>query len=251
MCLILAAWAAHPEYQLVVAANRDEFFARESAPMQWWPDRPLLAGRDLSVENGGTWLALSKNGRFAAVTNVRDFERQVPGARTRGQLPVEFAAGDVRPGKYLSSIEGSKYNGYNLLVGDMTELWWGSNWAGGRAKLDPGIYGVSNAALDTPWHKVVSGKRMFKKALDADDPEAFFAALADDTPAPDDELPETGLPLEMERMASSAFIASPDYGTNASTLVRVRRDGGYEVEERRFLNGVETGRVSFSGQVYP
>lgn len=249
MCLILTAWDAHPDYKLVVAANRDEFFARESAPMAWWEDQPILAGRDLSVPNGGTWLALARSGRFAAVTNVRDFERQVPGARTRGQLPVDFAAGDSKPGKYLTSIDGSAYNGYNLLVSDLSEMWWASNWAGGRAKLAPGIYGVSNAALDTPWHKVVEGKHMFSAALDADDPDAFFKALANDTPAPEDELPATGLPLEMERLASAAFISTPDYGTNASTLLRVRHDGTFDIEERRFAAGQETGRVRFEGQV--
>ncbi len=249
MCLILAAWDTHPEYTLVVAANRDEFFARESAPMNWWNDKPILAGRDLSVPNGGTWLALSRTGRFAAVTNVRDFERQIEGAKTRGHLPVDFAAGDSKPGDYLTSIDGSAYNGYNLLVGDGAEFWWGSNWAGGRAKLAPGIYGVSNAALDTPWHKVVHGKHMFVEALEADDSEAFFAALADDVPAPDDELPATGLPLEMERLASAAFIKTADYGTNASTLLRIRRDGTFDVKERRFVNGSETGRVQFSGVI--
>ncbi|MCE5288315.1 MAG: NRDE family protein [Nocardiaceae bacterium] len=249
MCLILTAWDAHPEYKLVVAANRDEFFARESAPMAWWEDQPILAGRDLSVPNGGTWLALARSGRFAAVTNVRDFERQVPGARTRGQLPVRYVGGDDSPGAYLHNIEGEHFNGYNLLVSDLTELWWASNWWGEPTKLDPGVYGLSNAALDTPWPKVTEGKRMFTEALEADDVEAFFASLANDTQAPDDELPSTGIPLELERLASAAFIVSPEYGTNASTLLRVRHDGTFDIEERRFAVGQETGRVRFEGRV--
>lgn len=248
MCLILAAWDAHPVYQLVVASNRDEFFERTSLPMHWWSDVPVLAGRDLTA--GGSWMTLSATGRFAAVTNVRDFTRPDAALRSRGEIPVRFSAGDDSPADYCRDLPGDEFTGYNVLASDLESLWWTSNWAGAALPLDDGIYGVSNAALDTPWPKVVTGKRRFADALDAGaDTEDFFTVLADDAVAPDELLPDTGVGIELERLVSSAFIASSDYGTSASTVLRIRRDGSYDVEERRFLRGEETGRVAFTGRV--
>ena len=249
MCLILLAWQAHPVYQLVVASNRDEFFVRESQQLHWWEHLPVLAGKDISVPDGGTWLAFGHAGRFAAVTNVRDFSRLQENALTRGKLPVSFVSGDSTPGEYLRSIDGERYNGYNLLVSDMSEMWWASNWAGEPTKLEPGVYGLSNAELDTPWPKVVKGKERFRKALEVDDFDAYFDVLGDSEPAPDSELPATGLPIELERLASSAFIASPDYGTTASTVLRIRHDGTFDVQERRFVDGREAKRQAFSGEI--
>ncbi|HUS20416.1 MAG TPA: NRDE family protein, partial [Aeromicrobium sp.] len=142
-----------------------------------------------------------------------------------------------------------EFTGYNALASDLETLWWTSNWAGAALPLDAGIYGISNAALDTPWPKVVNGKRRFGDALASGAKvEDLFAVLADDTLAPDELLPDTGIGIELERLASPAFISSPDYGTTASTVLRIRRDRSYDVEERRFLHGAETGRVTFSGQ---
>jgi len=248
VCLILAAWDAHPDFTLIVASNRDEFFERASLPMHWWADLPVLGGRDLTA--GGSWMTFSATGRFAAVTNVRDFTRPDAALRSRGEIPVGFSAGDDSPGDYCRGLPAEDFTGYNALTSDLETLWWTSNWAGAVLPLDAGIYGVSNAALDTPWPKVVNGKRRFTDALasgaDADD---FFTVLADDAVAPDELLPDTGVGIELERLVSPAFISSPDYGTTASTVLRIRRDGSYDVEERRFFAGEETGRVAFTGQV--
>jgi len=247
VCLILAAWDVHSDYQLVVASNRDEFFERTSLPMHWWDDVPVLGGRDLTA--GGSWMTLAANGRFAAVTNVRDFTRPNEAPRSRGEIPVGFSAGTESPADYCRALPGDEFTGYNVLASDLDTLWWTSNWAGAALPLDTGIYGVSNAALDTPWPKVVNGKHRFADALAAGAAvEDLFAVLADDAVAPDDLLPDTGVGLELERLVSPAFISSPDYGTNASTVLRIRRDGSYDIEERRFLRGTETGRVSFRGQ---
>jgi uncharacterized protein with NRDE domain len=246
--LILAAWDADPTYRLIVAANRDEFFARTSLPMHWWDDVPVLGGRDLTA--GGSWMTLSATGRFAAVTNVRDFTQPDEAPRSRGEIPVGFSAGDEPPADYCRSLPTEEYTGYNALVSDLDTFWWTSNWAGAALPLEAGVYGISNAALDTPWPKVVNGKHRFADALAAGaEVEDFFAVLADDAVAPDDLLPDTGVGLELERLVSPAFISSPDYGTNASTVLRIRRDGSYDIEERRFLRGEETGRVAFTGLV--
>jgi len=248
VCLILVAWDADPTYRLIVASNRDEFFERTSLPMHWWDDVPVLAGRDLTA--GGSWMTLSDTGRFAAVTNVRDFTRPDEAPRSRGEIPVGFSAGRDSPADFCAGLPADEYTGYNTLATDLETLWWTSNWAGAALPLDAGIYGVSNAALDTPWPKVVNGKRRFADALQAGGGvEDFFTVLADDAVAPDELLPDTGVGLELERLVSPAFISSPDYGTNASTVLRIRRDGSYDVEERRFLRGEETGRVSFTGSL--
>lgn len=247
MCLILFGWDVHPDYRLVLASNRDEFFERTSLPMHWWDDIPVLGGRDLTA--GGSWLTLSATGRLSAVTNVRDFTRPETGNRSRGQIPVDFSAGSDSPGDYLAGLPGDEFTGYNALATDLDTLWWANNWAGAALPLGAGVYGVSNAALDTPWPKVVDGKRQFTDVLEAGaEPEQFFSALADRTMAPDDLLPDTGVGLEIERLASPAFITSPDYGTHASTVLRIRHDGHYDIEERRFLRGEETGRVRFTGR---
>jgi uncharacterized protein with NRDE domain len=247
VCLILAAWDAHPDYPLVVASNRDEFFERTSLPMHWWADVPVLGGRDLTA--GGSWMTLSATGRFAAVTNVRDFTRPDAALRSRGEIPVAFCAGNDSPADYCRRLPAEEFTGYNALASDLHTLWWTSNWAGAALPLDAGIYGISNAALDTPWPKVVNGRRHFADALASGaNVEDFFAVLADDTVAPDELLPDTGIGIELERLASPAFISSPDYGTTASTVLRIRRDRSYDVEERRFLHGAGTGRVTFSGE---
>jgi uncharacterized protein with NRDE domain len=247
VCLILAAWDTHPDFKLVVAANRDEFFERASLPMHWWADVPVLGGRDLTA--AGSWMTLSATGRFAAVTNVRDFTRPDAALRSRGEIPVGFSAGKDSPADYCRGLPVDEFTGYNVLASDLESLWWSGNWAGAALPLDAGIYGVSNAALDTPWPKVVNGKRHFTDAIESGaNVEDLFAVLADDAVAPDDLLPDTGVGIDLERLVSPAFISSPDYGTNASTVLRIRRDGSYDVEERRFLRGAETGRVTFSGR---
>ena len=233
MCLILVAWQAHPTYPLVVVANRDEFYARPSAPAGPWPEDPrVTAGRDL--EAGGTWLGLREDGRFAAVTNVR--EPGVPkGIRSRGHLTRDFLLGDQPPGDFAGAVDGPAHSGFNLLVADPEALWYRSNRDGAARRLEPGVYGVSNHLLDTPWPKLAASRKRFALAL-ADLPslEPCFAILADREIVPDEALPTTGVSLEWERLLSAVFVQSPDYGTRASTVLARRRDGPILFEERRF-----------------
>ncbi|MFZ6649681.1 NRDE family protein [Undibacterium sp. TJN25] len=234
MCLIVFAWKLIPSTPLVVAGNRDEFYERPAAPAGWWQDVPnIYAGRDLQA--GGTWMGIStRNGpdsvttRFAAITNIRAPSEKRPDAPSRGALVSDFLQGSASAAKYVEQIKdgAQAYNGFNLLLGDGDDLIWFSNrWQqderNGKPLL-PGIYGISNAALDTPWPKVVSTKAEFASLLCQRAPEgAYFEMLADSTKAPDCRLPDTGVSIDMERLLSSAFIASPTYGTRASSLLYI------------------------------
>lgn len=244
MCLILVAWQVHPDYPLVVAANRDEFFARPTAPAAFWKDAPqVLAGRDL--EAGGTWMGVTRTGRFAALTNFRDPAQNRSGAPSRGALVADFLIGDETPRACLDRIapHASQCNGYNLLIGDGETLWWSSNMAGEPRRLEPGVYGVSNHLLDTPWPKVGAGKTALAQALDRlPDDEALFALLRDDGIHPDEHLPQTGIPLDWERLLSSAFVKSPDYGTRGSTVLSIGRDGWAAFDEQTWLPGAQRGQ---------
>ena len=233
MCLILIAWRTCPGYPLVVAANRDEFYARPTAPAGPWAEDPrILGGRDLQA--GGSWLGLRSDGRFAAVTNVR--EPGVPkGPRSRGDLVREFLLGDAPARDCAQGVPGERYSGFNLLVSDGTALWYRSNRDGQARELPPGIYGLSNHLLDTPWPKLVAAKAGFRRALDALPAlEALFEVLADREVVPDPDLPATGLSLEWERMLSAVFVASETYGTRASTVAILAENGALTFEERAF-----------------
>ncbi|HMM54355.1 MAG TPA: NRDE family protein [Candidatus Desulfobacillus sp.] len=236
MCLILLAWQAHPEYPLVVAANRDEFFARPTAGADFWNEAPdVLAGRDL--EAGGTWLGMSRGGRFAALTNFRDFSRNKAGAPSRGELVSRFLAGSQTPRDYLAELEAEKerYNGFNLLFGEGGELLYFSNCGNGAQSLDAGVYGLSNHLLDTPWPKVARGKSALAGALRAlPDETPLFALLRDERIAPDTELPRTGISLEWERLLSAAFVRSADYGTRSATVLLEDAAGRVRFSEQAF-----------------
>lgn len=238
MCLIVFAWRPGHEVPLLLAANRDEFYARPSLPLGHWDDQPgVYAGRDLQA--GGTWLGLSPNGRFAALTNIRD-PRQPQGPRSRGELPAGYLASTLTPAEFLAQLtpQASEFSGFNLLLGNDKELWHYNPRSGAPRPLPAGVYGVSNADLDSPWPKLLRARHGLQQALSADD-EALFALLADPQRAADSELPETGVGLEIERLLSSVFIASPGYGTRASTLVKVYADGNRHIHERCFgPNGV-------------
>ncbi|MEO6393773.1 MAG: NRDE family protein [Pyrinomonadaceae bacterium] len=239
MCSIFLAYEEHPDYRLIVAANRDEFFDRRTAAAGYWEDAPgVLAGRDL--RSGGTWLGLGGNHRFAAVTNYRD-PAAPAGRMSRGRLVSDFIAGTDSPERYLDAISEStaEYSGFNLLVSDSRSLWYFSNRNGAAQELSPGIYGLSNHLLDTPWPKVVKGKSALASALS--DPEEvrieqLFALLANDAQAPDDELPDTGIGREKERALSPIFIQTPDYGTRSATVVLDSIDGTTVFCERTFGN---------------
>jgi uncharacterized protein with NRDE domain len=230
MCLIVFAWRLVQGTPLVAVGNRDEFYDRQAAPAGWWPDYPdLFAGRDL--RSGGTWLGVTRTGRFAAVTNIRNPAMLKPVAPTRGALVSDFLTGSASAREYISriAVQAKEFNGFNLLVGDGNELLWYTNAETDDARngqpLAPGFYGLSNAMLDTPWPKVVRTKAQFASLLCQDAPdEAYFDMLSDTTPTSDCRLPKTGVSLEMERMLSAVCIESPNYGTRVSTVVRMKTE---------------------------
>ncbi len=240
MCLIVFAWQVVPGMPLLAAGNRDEFYERPSRPAGWWHDYPeIYAGRDL--RGGGTWMGVTRDGRFAAVTNIRAPSEKRADAPSRGHLVADYLAGGEAPQVYLERIadRAREYNGFNLLVGNREQLFWYSNAAVDDARngkaLAPGVYGLSNATLDTPWPKVVRTKAQFGSLLCQGAPEdAFFDMLTDTTRASDCRLPHTGVSLEWERLLSAVCIESPEYGTRASTLVRLPAAGEPELRERAF-----------------
>jgi uncharacterized protein with NRDE domain len=241
MCLALLALDAHPHYAIVIAANRDEYHQRPAAAAHWW-DEGWLAGRDLAA--GGTWLGITRAGGWALVTNVREPWRHNPAAASRGALvPRILAHGEASA--TLAAIVGrpDALNGFNLLAGDPGSAHFASNRAPGVATLGSGVFGLSNAALDVAWPKVTRTKAAFESwcNADSDDFGPLFALLADTVQAGDDELPATGVPLEWERMLSAPFIVGDRYGTRASTIVTIARDGQVRFVERGFDG---TGRVS-------
>ncbi len=243
MCLIFVAWRVHPDFPLVVAANRDEFFARPTAAAAFWPEAPsILAGRDL--EAGGTWMGVTRRGRFAALTNFRDPGRMREGAPSRGTLVAGFLGEESPADAYLRRIEafGRKCNGFNLLLCDGDSLWWTSNVGGEPRQLAAGIYGVSNHLLDTPWPKVGAGKTALTRALD-DLPgeQGLFDLLRDESVHPDEHLPATGVSLEWERLLSAAFVKSPAYGTRSSSVLVRHRDGTTVFDEQTWLPGALRG----------
>lgn len=241
MCLIVFALEARADLPLVIAANRDEFYARPTVPAAPWPDAPhVIAGRDLQA--GGTWLGITTGGRWAAVTNFREPQQKRPGAPSRGRLVADFLLGDLSPAEYVESIRprAHEYAGFNLLVGELASVRWFSNRGDGHplngAELPPGIYGLSNHLLDTPWPKVVESKRDLEEALAAGAaPDELMQLLLDRTLAAEADLPQTGVPRDLERALSARFIAGVDYGTRCSTVIRVERDGHVLLLERLFL----------------
>lgn len=251
MCLILFAHDVHPRYALVLAANRDEFHDRPTAPAAMWADAPdVLGGRDLRM--GGTWLGVTRSGRWAAVTNFRDpseFERQ---ARSRGDLVRIFVTSRETPEEYLAQLRAAEddFSGYNLLIGDGARVFWSSNrapHARSESPLRAGIYGLSNHLLDTPWPKVTRGKAALSELLSKSEdfsPERLLDLLLDRTLAAEHELPSTGVSLELERALSASFIRAPGYGTRSSTALLIRRDGRIHFAERRFDEQGETAGES-------
>ena len=245
MCLIAFSWAPDGAMPLLLLANRDEYYARESAPAGWWEDQPdIWAGRDLRA--GGTWLGVTKSGRFAALTNFRTGQAPKDDARSRGALVYGFLSTSISPQAYAEAVmaQADDYNGFNLVVGEIygagaraPSIWYCGNQQGAEAReLPPGLYGLSNAVLDTPWPKLtrlkahVAGVGQTREDL----VEACLAILSDTSIADDGDLPDTGVSAEMERMLSSVFIVGPLYGTRAQTVVRADASGVIEATERGF-----------------
>ena len=238
MCLIVFAWKVIPGLPLIAAANRDEFYDRPAAPAAWWEDHPqVYAGRDL--RGGGTWLGVSRDGRFAGLTNLRAPGERRDGAPSRGALVADYLSGTDTPHAYVERVRraGDDFNGFNLLIGDDHTMIWYSNRHQDDARngmpLAPGIYGLSNDRLDAPWPKVIRTKAQFASMLcQGATGEAYFEMLSDTTRASDCRLPKTGVSLEMERLLSAVCIESPTYGTRASTLVQLHADRSVSLDER-------------------
>jgi uncharacterized protein with NRDE domain len=257
MCLLVLAWRAHPRYRLVVAANRDEFHARAAAPLaRWPPPAEILAGRDLRSQ--GTWLGIDRRRRFGVVTNYRELQPPLPAAPSRGDLIPAYlgAAGGQPPAsaaQFFAALEGraSSYSGFNLLLTDSDSLWYGSNRSTPFSRsLPPGVYGLANESLDTPWPKlerVRAGFQAWLRTGAADGVAQLFTLLADRAPAEDRQLAPTGpLPREWARALSAPFVLHPEYGTRCSTVLLLEGEGRLHIAERRFdPAGQPSGETEF------
>ncbi|MBU8907328.1 NRDE family protein [Desertibacillus haloalkaliphilus] len=254
MCLINFAYRYHPNYLLVIAANRDEFYRRPTEQATFWSDHPhVFAGRDLEMQ--GTWMGMTTAGRFAAITNYREL-KTVEQPISRGALVKDFLCGDDSPHDYLQAIRKDKdtYNGFNLLVGTQSDLLYYSNREDVIRTLTPGVHGLSNHLLNTPWPKVTRGKQSLKDCLDQTNSNCSMASiletLQDEKKAADECLPKTGVSLELERLLSSVFIKSEGYGTRSSTVITVDYNGHVEFHERTYRNdglaGINDVSVEFT-----
>ena len=264
MCLILLAIEMNAAYPLVVAANRDEFFDRPTAVASFWdkqtaqedagpsqvflpPGGSILAGRDLRA--GGTWMGVSRSGRFAALTNFREQNQPTANAPSRGEIVTAFLESELPATEFWQSLalRIAAYSGFNLICGDIRGgLWHFSNrGTGSGQRLGAGIYGVSNHLLDTPWPKVAEGKKDLELALQALPEEAgLFRLLRDDQVHADADLPRTGVDLRWERLLSAAFVRSPSYGTRSSTVLLLDRQGEVSFDEQTYLPGAQLGGLN-------
>jgi uncharacterized protein with NRDE domain len=237
MCLILFAHKAHPKYKLILAANRDEFFARPTLPANYWEEESkILAGKDL--EAGGTWLGMTTSGRISLITNYRDLNNIKTNAPSRGHLVSKYLKENVEAEVYLQEVakNGSMYNGFNVICGDLDNLYYYGNYQQNVHALSSGIHGLSNALLDSPWPKVVSGKEKLGNVITEAEigMDTLFEALYDDIKAPDNQLPDTGVGYEKEKMLSPMFIKSDNYGSRCSTVILVDKDNNVLFAERTY-----------------
>lgn len=250
MCLVVVGWQQHPDYPLIVAGNRDEFHARPTQAAHWWADeRDIVGGRDLQAS--GTWLALHRRGRFATVTNFRDAELPSARFRSRGHLVTDFLKGSSEPLDYLNSIDDEAYAGFNLLVSDGKSLAWHSNRGDGARQLPPGIYGLSNALLDSPWHKVLCSKSHLEQLLSENkiNETELLRILDVRDKAPSKDISAGQLPFEKAHAISAPFIVLPDYGTRSSSVVLRDAGGAWHFHERRFAaSGKSSGDNAFRFQ---
>ncbi|TNF35153.1 MAG: NRDE family protein [Gammaproteobacteria bacterium] len=236
MCLIVLAYRVHPDYPLIVAANRDEFYARPTRAAAFWPDQPqLLAGRD--EQSGGSWLGITRHGRFAAVTNVRQRQMVNIGERSRGELVTHFLTGTETPVAFAARIapEAHRYGAFNLLCLDGDSLICHHSITNETEVLAPGYHGLSNDRLNTPWPKLTRSLQALRRCVETGATIDALQALLQDRARPaDHDLPDTGIGLAKEQLLSSPFIHSAEYGTRACTVLRMNQRGLVEFEERSF-----------------
>ena len=250
MCLMVLAWQTHPEFPLIVVANRDEYYRRPSTPLHFWAEAPdILAGRDL--QGGGTWLGVNRNGRWAGVTNYRE-GRENPAPRSRGDLTREFLQGNASAVDYAGQVirKGADFNGFNLLVGDRETLAYCSNRHSTVQILPPGIYSLSNHLLDSPWPKAQHAKAALTAVLQRQqtpDFSSLAACLQRQAPFADEALPDTGVGIALERMLSPPFICGQDYGTRCTSVLLMNRAGVMQMMEQNYQPGGQPGQhLSFS-----
>ena len=245
MCLLFLSYRATPGFQLVVAANRDEFLKRPTAPLDFIDkEKTILAGRDL--QGGGTWLGITAQLRFAAITNYREPAATLADAPSRGKILMDYLTGDLGAGQYIRALaaSGDKYNGFNLILGDGKDLYYYSNRAVGPQLLAPGFYGLSNHLLDVPWPKVVRGKELLRPKMVETariDPLQLLSVLEDNHRPPDEQLPDTNVGLAWERLLSTIFIDGTDYGTRSSAVITVTDEGDVEFLEKTFQRSSSHG----------
>ncbi len=242
MCLITFAYKVHPKYELILAGNRDEFYGRPTRPAQFWtqeghPD--ILAGKDL--EAGGTWLGIHKDGRWGALTNYRDPANVREDPPSRGELVMNYLTSKQSAIEYLQDLSDTAqdYNGFNLLLWDSGHFYHFSNQSKRMTVVEPGVHGLSNALLDTPWPKLNAANKQMKEIMDSDqiNKEKLFDLLQDQTKADEENLPVTGIPRDLEKAISSIFIKTENYGTRCSTVLLIDKEGNVEFSERTFSPG--------------
>ncbi|MFZ3130111.1 MAG: NRDE family protein [Desulfosporosinus sp.] len=243
MCLLFFAYDCHPRYRLILAANRDEYYQRPTDFAQFWETHPwVLAGRDLEML--GTWMGITRSGRFAALTNFRDPSAKITDPKSRGKLVSNFLCSTESPEQYMSEVakQRTDYNPFNLLVGDSAKIFYFNKQSAQALVLKPGIYGLSNHLLDTPWPKVRKSKQAltnYLKNRKLIEPQYLFEILADQELAQDHELPKTGISQEKEKFLSSIFIRGTDYGTRSSTVLLIDRNKHVIFREKNYLPGQE------------
>ena len=247
MCLIAFRLNDHPKYALVMGSNRDETYSRPTQPAHFWEDAPtVLAGRDEKA--GGTWMGVTRTGRWAAVTNVRDPGSRSDDAPSRGDLVTSFLQDDASPLEYVVTLEqdADRYNGFNLVVGRMDEAAYLSNYDDGARPIEPGVHGLSNHLLNTAWPKVERAtRRLGEVTAGTADVEAILDLLDDRECYDDERLPDTGIGQEAEKALSPVFIETDGYGTRASTVLIITHDGHVTFVERTFEEGIEAGTRRF------
>ena len=244
MCLILFAYQQHPEFALILIANRDEYYARPTRDAHWWDDAEIFAGRDL--EAGGTWLGINRQGHIAAVTNVREPGGMRAGKKSRGDLTRDYLAANEQPEDYLQRLarRDQDFAGFNLLLGNPAGLWFYSNRNHGIRQVEPGVYGISNGGFDEPWPKLSSGKAELENLINDDiDTAELMEILTDHQIAQDHELPSTGVPLDFERLLSSRFIRSSEYGTRACSVVTIETNNRINFKEQNYPDAQHRGKL--------
>lgn len=250
MCLVVLSIGQHPDYPLILAANRDEFHARPTQDAHWWPDKPdIVGGRDLQA--GGTWLAAHRSGRFATVTNFRDAKPTSAEHRSRGELVTGFLEGTSAPQEYVATIDEDAYAGFNLIVGTTTDVAYLSNREDGSRRLQAGVYGLSNALLDGPWDKVKRSKQKLARLLESNvvNESSLMRLMGDRDKGPVDEVEKGRLAFDVAHAITAPFIVMPHYGTRCTSIMLADARGKWQIIERRFdAGGIGTGESRFSFQ---